>query len=117
MKKLIIYTDGGSRGNPGPSAVGVAIYSNKGEKIKEYSEYLGKTTNNEAEYQALILALKKIKALYGKKEIKKLEVEIKSDSELLINQLGGKYKVIDSKIQFLFLAVTQHLCMNGQKWQ
>ncbi|HJN62330.1 MAG TPA: ribonuclease HI family protein [Candidatus Parcubacteria bacterium] len=103
MKKLIIYTDGGSRGNPGPSAVGVAIYSNKGEKIKEYSEYLGKTTNNEAEYQALILALKKIKALYGKKEIKKLEVEIKSDSELLINQLGGKYKVIDSKIQLLFL--------------
>jgi ribonuclease HI len=99
MKKIIIYTDGGSRGNPGPAAIGVVIDD------KEYSEQIGQATNNEAEYQAVIFALKKAKALFGKKVIKTAEVEIKSDSELLIKQLNGQYKILDSKIQPLFLKV------------
>jgi len=105
MKRIIIYIDGGSRGNPGPAALGVVFCNQKGQKIKEYSEYLGETTNNEAEYQACIFALQKFKALFGKKLAKNTEIEIKSDSELLVKQLSGKYKILDEKIQPLFLKV------------
>jgi len=105
MKKIIIYTDGGSRGNPGPSAIGVLFCNEKGEVIKKYSENLGEATNNEAEYQAVIFALKKFKALFGNKLAKNSEIEIRSDSELLIKQLNGEYKIVDEKIQPLFLTV------------
>ena len=106
MKKIIIYTDGGSRGNPGPSAVGVVFCNEKNQCFKNYSEYLGDNlTNNEAEYRAIILALKKFKAIFGKKIAKNSAVEIKSDSELLIKQLKGEYKILDSKIQSLFINV------------
>lgn len=103
MKKIIIYTDGGSRGNPGPSAIGVVFCNEKGQKIKEFSEYLGKATNNEAEYQAAIFALKKFKALFSKKLASRAEIELKSDSELLVNQILGKYKILEPNIQPLFL--------------
>jgi len=105
MKKIIIYTDGGSRGNPGPAAIGTIFCNEKGEIIKKYSEYLGETTNNEAEYQAVIFALKKFKALFGKKLAKNTEIEIKSDSELLIKQINGEYKILEEKIQTLFLEI------------
>jgi len=103
MKKLIVYTDGGSRGNPGPAALGVLICNEKKQVIKEYSQYLGHLTNNEAEYEALIFAFKKIKALFGKKLAQNSEIEIRSDSELLVNQLNGKFKILEPKIQKLFL--------------
>lgn len=105
MKKIVIFTDGGSRGNPGPAAIGVIFCNEKGQRIKEFSEYLGETTNNEAEYQAAIFALEKFKALFSKKLAKKTEIEIRSDSELLIKQLNGYYKILDSKIQPLFLKI------------
>ncbi len=105
MKKIIIYTDGASRGNPGPAAVGFVFCNEKCQFIKKYSEYLGKATNNEAEYQAVILALKKFKALFGKNLAKNTEIELRSDSELLIKQLTGFYKVLDPKIQELFINV------------
>ncbi len=106
MKKIIIYTDGGSRGNPGPAAVGVVFCNEKNQIIKQCSEYLGDNfTNNEAEYRAVIFALKKFKVLFSKELAKNSEVEIKSDSELLVRQLNSEYKVLDSKIQPLFLEV------------
>jgi len=105
VKKILVYTDGGSRGNPGPGAVGVVVCNVHGEKIKGYSEYLGKVTNNEAEYGAVIFALKKMKHLFGKKNTKNMEVEINSDSELLVKQLEGKYKIVNSRIGELFLKV------------
>ncbi len=106
MKKIIIYTDGGARGNPGPAAIGVVFCNEKGQKIKEYSEYIGENfTNNEAEYMAVIFALKKFKALFGKKLAKQTDLQIRSDSELLVKQLNGKYKILDEKIQKLFLEV------------
>jgi len=105
MRKIIVYTDGGSRGNPGPAAIGVIFYNERGQKIKEYSEFLGETTNNEAEYQAVIFALKKFKALFGKKLAQNTEIEIKSDSELLVKQLQGLYKILEPDIQQLFLQV------------
>ena len=105
MKKIIIYTDGGSRGNPGPSALGVSYTNEKGQVIKEYSEFLGKKTNNEAEYMAVVMALKKFKALFGKELAKKSEIEIRSDSELLVKQLNGEYKIINEGIQPLFIMI------------
>ncbi len=106
MKKIIIYTDGGSRGNPGPAAVGFLFCNEKEEIFKKYSEYLGDSfTNNEAEYQAVILALKKFKAIFGNKLAQKSEIGIRSDSELLIKQLNGAYKILEPKIQPLFLMV------------
>ena len=106
MKKIIIYTDGGSRGNPGPAAIGAVFCNEKGQAIKKYSEYLGENfTNNQAEYQAVISALKKFKALFGKKLAQSSEIELRSDSEFLIKQLQGKYKILDPEIQSLFLQV------------
>jgi ribonuclease HI len=104
VKKVIIFVDGGSRGNPGPSAVGFIFCNEKGQVFKEYSEFLGENiTNNEAEYRAVILAFKKFKAVFGNKLAKNTEIELRSDSELLINQLNGNYKILDDKIQPLFL--------------
>lgn len=106
MKKIIIYTDGGARGNPGPAAVGVIISDEKGNILKKYSQYLGENfTNNEAEYQAVIFALKKIKLLFGKKKVRVLDIEINSDSELLVKQMQGLYKILAPEIQNLFLNV------------
>jgi len=106
MRKIIIYTDGGSRGNPGPSAIGVVFCNEKQEILKKYSEYIGDNfTNNEAEYRAVIFALKKFKQIFGKKLAKNSEIELRSDSEFLVKQLEGLYKILDSKIQSLFIAV------------
>lgn len=109
--KLIIYVDGGSRGNPGPSALGAVIYkkfpgnNNELELINKYGEYLGKKTNNEAEYQAVIFALKKIKQLFGKNAARDIEAEFRSDSQLVVKQLNGEYKLKDSKAKEFFLEI------------
>lgn len=106
MKKIIIYTDGGSRGNPGQAAVGIVFCNEKGQEIKNHSQYLGDgLTNNEAEYQAVAIALQKFKALFGKKLAESTEIEIRSDSELLVKQMKGEYKIMEPKIQELFLKV------------
>jgi len=106
MKKITIFTDGGSRGNPGPAAIGIVFCNEKNQSFKKYAEYLGENlTNNEAEYQAAIFALKKFKALFGKKIAKNSEIEIKTDSELLVRQMKGEYKILEPKIQPLFIAL------------
>ncbi len=106
MKKITIYTDGASRGNPGKAAAGFLFCNEKGQVVKRYSQYLSDyMTNNEAEYNALISALKKFKAVFGKKLAKDAEIEVKSDSELMVKQLNGEYKLLDPKIQALFLEV------------
>ncbi len=98
--KITIFCDGGSRGNPGPAAIGVIIDGKgKMEKVKkEYSLYLGKTTNNDAEYQAAIFGLKKVKQLISKEKAKQAEIEVKADSELLINQINGDYKIKEKSL-------------------
>jgi len=106
MKKIIMFTDGGSRGNPGKAAIGVVFCNEKGQMIKNYSEYLGDNlTNNDAEYKAVILGLKKFKALFGKELEKNSEIEIRSDSELMVKQLNGEYKLQDPKIQQFFIEI------------
>jgi len=98
QKKIILYTDGGSRNNPGPAAIGVYIETFG----KKYGVSIGIATNNEAEYGALLFGLKRIKALVGKTKAKKTSVECRMDSELIVRQLTHKYKV-GSGLQRYFL--------------
>ena len=99
MKKIVIYTDGGSRGNPGPAAIGAWIETLE----KKYSKSIGHATNNDAEYQALIFALKKCKALLGKQKAKAINVECNLDSELIVKQLNHEYKITKENTQRYFL--------------
>lgn len=101
----IVYTDGGSRGNPGPAALGVIVCNGRNEKIKSYGEFLGEKTNNEAEYEAVIFGLKKLKQLFGGEAIKKVRVLVRSDSELLVSQLSGKYKIEADHIADFFIKI------------
>ena len=103
LHKFTVHTDGGSRGNPGPAAIGVVI-EGVGDK-KEYGEYVGVTTNNEAEYRAVIFALKKLKQLIGNTNAEKAQIIFYMDSELLMKQLNHEYKVKEENIQKLFLEV------------
>jgi len=103
-EKIIAYTDGGSRGNPGPAAIGIVIIGTS-EKPKQYYQFIGKVTNNEAEYQAVIFALKKIKQLVGKNQLVNVEVEIRLDSELIAKQLNGRYKIEEKNLQLLFMEI------------
>jgi len=97
-KKVKIFSDGGARGNPGPSACGVVIKDETG-LIVERSRYLGEATNNQAEYQGVILGLDE--ALKLKAE----EVDFYLDSELAVNQLNRNYKVKNLELQNLFIKI------------
>ena len=97
--KLITYTDGGARGNPGPAAAGIVIKNEPGEIVAAYGEFLGNQTNNFAEYSALISALKKAK------ELGATEVDCVLDSELIVKQMKGEYKVKEPTLQKLFVRV------------
>lgn len=103
MTKLITYTDGGSRNNPGPAACGVVIQDDRGENIFTGSKFLGTATNNEAEYGALIMALGKAGEILKKRG----EVCCYLDSELVVKQLNRLYKVKDEKMKKLFAEVVK----------
>lgn len=103
--KIIINTDGGSRGNPGPSAVGVVIADSQGKILKKYGQAIGEATNNEAEYEAVIFALQKAKLLFGKNKAKEMEIEVKMDSELVVKQLNHQYQLKQKHIQDLFVQI------------
>ncbi|MDP1706848.1 MAG: ribonuclease HI family protein [bacterium] len=96
---LIIYTDGGARGNPGPAAIGAVVGD------KQYGETIGRATNNVAEYRAVIFALKKARQLIGKDKAATTVVEVRSDSELLVNQLNGEYKIKEEDFFPLFIEI------------
>ena len=99
-KKVIIYTDGGARGNPGPAGIGAVIFDeHEKEILEEHKKYIGKTTNNQAEYQAVVLALEK--AI----EMKVEEVELRLDSELVCKQLKGEYKLKNPDFQSHFIKI------------
>lgn len=100
-KKVIINTDGASKGNPGPAAIGVAIKDERGQLITSVSRGIGRATNNEAEYQAIIAALEQ--AL----KIGASHITIHSDSELVVRQLNGQYRVKKATLQALYQQVKQ----------
>lgn len=99
--KLIIYTDGGSRGNPGPSASGYVILTTDGSILEEGGEYLGITTNNQAEYQAVQHALEAVKKFQPKK------LKLLIDSQLVVNQMNGVYKVKNRDLIPIHEVITQ----------
>ena len=86
-KTFELFTDGAARGNPGPASIGAVLKNPSGENVAEISEYLGETTNNQAEYRALLAGLQKALEL----TVKKINVFL--DSELVVKQLKGEYKV------------------------
>ena len=96
--KLIVYTDGGARGNPGPAAFGVVI----GETYM-HGEYIGETTNNIAEYSGLVYALKHAKKGTDETDMAKVDLEVRMDSELIIKQMKGEYKVKNEGLKPFFL--------------
>ena len=98
-KRFKIYSDGGSRGNPGPAAIGAVVTDLDTNEVLEISDYIGETTNNQAEYKALIMALEKVKELGG------VEIECYLDSELVVKQLNGQYKVKDVGLGPLFIKI------------
>jgi len=99
MKKVKLFTDGGARGNPGPAGIGAVIQDEKGKILGEYNGYIGETTNNQAEYKALILGLEKAKELGAE------EVSCFLDSELVTKQMRREYKVKDKDLAPLFVKV------------
>lgn len=101
--KLTIYADGGARGNPGPAAAGVVIKNQEGKILASYGEYLDVQTNNYAEYSALISGLKKAHSLGAD------EVECFLDSQLVAEQLNGRWKVRNPHLQRLFLQAWKEL--------
>lgn len=105
QEEIYIYTDGGSRGNPGPAAIGVVILDKNRKTIKEFGEYLGEKTNNFAEYSALVAALKKVKQVLGKGNISQIKINVFMDSELVVKQFLGQYKIQDPGLQKLFIEV------------
>jgi ribonuclease HI len=88
-ERLVVNVDGGARGNPGPAAIGVVVSMPDGEVLEEHADRIGSATNNVAEYRALMLGLERALALGAR------EVELIGDSELVVRQVQGEYKVRD----------------------
>jgi ribonuclease HI len=98
---LVIYTDGAARGNPGPAAIGVVIRDEGGNTIASISRRLGVTTNNQAEYRAVIAGLEKAISLGTRR------IMIKSDSELVVKQLNGQYKIKNTALRPLYQEIVR----------
>jgi ribonuclease HI len=108
MSRVIVNTDGGSRGNPGPGAVGFVVYENDKEIYKK-GKCIGHTTNNQAEYMAVLEAL----CFLEKDEKDKKEIIFRVDSELVVKQLNGEYKVKDRELKSLFLKIREKIIGSG----
>jgi len=101
--RYVVHTDGAARGNPGPAAIGIVVQDETGHTVYESSRTLGTHTNNEAEYMALIAALHYLK------ESGINSAEFRLDSELVIRQLKGEYRVKEPRLQSLYAQVTMLL--------
>jgi ribonuclease HI len=107
--KLVINVDGGARGNPGPAAIGVVIAHSDGQVLEQLAEPIGVTTNNVAEYRAVLRALERARALGA------TEVELIGDSELVARQLTGAYKVKHPAMKALHAEASRALA-DFQRW-
>ncbi len=104
METIIAYTDGGARGNPGPAGIGVHITDTTGKVVAEHKEYIGNSTNNFAEYAAVLKALELLKARFGK-ATKDMQFEIRLDSELVKKQLNHEYQIKEPGLVPHFVAI------------
>jgi ribonuclease HI len=101
IKKVVIKTDGRSQGNPGPAAIGATIKDERSKLIASISQPIGRATNNQAEYRAIIAALEKAIGLGAD------QVDIRSDSELAVNQINGRYRLKNPALKSLYQQVKQ----------
>lgn len=101
--RLTVNVDGGARGNPGPAAIAIVVRDEEGEVIHEASETIGRATNNVAEYRALLLGIERAKQLGA------TEVDLVGDSELIVKQVRGEYRVKDAGLRPLHSAAQQAL--------
>ncbi len=108
--RLILRTDGGARGNPGPSAAGVVVEDSRGRALVRKGILLGRGTNNEAEYRALIAALEEAAKLGA------AEIEARADSQLLVRQIEGRYRVKAANLKPLFAKV-RGLLASFERWR
>jgi ribonuclease HI len=99
FKHLIAYTDGGARGNPGPAAFGYVLKTPGGETVAAHGEYIGVTTNNQAEYKGILAAIRKARELGAE------TLEMRMDSELAVKQLTGEYRVKDQGLAMLYVLI------------
>jgi ribonuclease HI len=97
VDKVVVHVDGGSRGNPGPAAAAAVATTTDGHELTERKLYVGETTNNVAEYRAVLLGLELARELGAR------EVEVVNDSELVARQIGGEYKVKHAGLKPLFI--------------
>lgn len=104
METIIVYTDGGARGNPGPAAAGVYITDSAGKMLQEVKETLGNGTNNFAEYYGVMLALQTLKKMY-EKDTKKMQFEIRLDSELVKKQLNNESQINEPGLVPMFIEI------------
>ena len=98
-QKLIIYTDGGARGNPGPAGAGVAIYDENKKLLSKHSKFLGEMTNNQAEYEAVVYAIQEAKKTDAE------EIDFYLDSELLVGQLSREFKIKNMELAKYFIKI------------
>ncbi|MBW8059564.1 MAG: ribonuclease HI family protein [Solirubrobacterales bacterium] len=103
MEKLVVNVDGGARGNPGPAAIAAVVQGPGGEVLEERGERIGRTTNNVAEYRALLLGIERAAALGAS------ELELVGDSELIVRQVKGEYKVKNAAMRELHAEVGRAL--------
>ncbi len=106
---MVVHVDGGARGNPGPAGIAAVAATPEGEALGEDSAYIGETTNNVAEYRALLLGLE-LAARLGARE-----VEVVNDSELVARQVGGQYKVKHAGLRPLFVE-TMNALRSFDRW-
>jgi ribonuclease HI len=102
-KRLVVNVDGGARGNPGPAAIGAVLTTPDGEVLERHGERIGQATNNVAEYRALLLGLERARERGAR------EVELVGDSELVVRQVQGDYKVKDEALKGLYAKVVKAL--------
>lgn len=105
MRKILLYTDGGARGNPGPAGAGAYIVDETNGKKREASKFLGVQTNNIAEYEAVVLGLEEIKKIIPEGERATAAIDVYMDSELVARQLNGVYQVKEPTLYPLFIKI------------
>ena len=101
VKRATIFTDGAARGNPGPASIGIIIKNEQGKLLASVSQCIGTTTNNQAEYMAIITALEKAISLGVR------QVDLYSDSELVVRQINGRYRVKNAALKTLYQRAKQ----------
>lgn len=115
-QKIYIYTDGGARGNPGPSSYGFVIYNNKMEEIFTGSQYLGIATNNQAEYRGVLGALNFIYSICEENKFETIpEIHFFLDSKLIVEQMNGRYKIKSDNLKTIYWQIREIILKLGGK--